>query len=75
MFPGGFTAGAESINCRCTSYAVLEGEESMARAADLRAVWKRFDRELRPVEATGTRALRRGFAAQRRAALRALEER
>ena len=75
MFPGGFTAGAESINCRCTSYAVLEGEESMARAADLRAVWKRFDRELRPVESKVTRALRRGFAAQRRAALRALEGR
>lgn len=82
MHPGGFTRAENSVNCRCTTVAVisdeLEDEEEAAPRRrdekDLDAAWRAFDAALRPWERDAKKALRRGFDRQRRDVLKAMDD-
>jgi HK97 family phage portal protein len=87
LYPGGFALAEHSVNCRCTTVAVISddlGDEELgfrrlstvkpgATDADFDAVWRAYDAELRPWETDAVRALQAGFKAQRRDVLKALK--
>jgi len=70
MFPGDFKQAKNSINCRCTTVHVLDGESADDIAAELAdkqnhaALWKAYDRKLIPYENSIKAAVRRGFDSQ-----------
>lgn len=73
MHPGDFGKAENVVNCRCTTVAVLDGEEPKT-TADLDAVWKRFDASLVEWEDEAVASFRRGFSAQREDVIAALND-
>lgn len=71
MEPGGFGIAGLDINCRCTTAPVFT--DRMA-PADRRLYWRRTETERENWIARLESAVSRGFGAQRRAILAALEE-
>lgn len=86
QYPGGFSKAANCVNCRCSALPKVEDvgdEKHFKHALVLRAgmteeergfVWKRYDKRLLPWEKQAAAALRRGFRAQERDVLEALEK-
>lgn len=75
-YPGGFSDPAMSINCRCTTVAVIEDPKAVGpeEEAVLVAAWKKYDTALVPWETEAEAACQRGFLAQRDDILRKLAE-
>lgn len=65
MYPGGHGKPEEDIGCRCAVIAVF-GKKA------LRITWRVFERQRKPYDTMMTRAVQRGFLAQKRAVLAAL---
>lgn len=70
MYPGEFGVAEMDINCRCTTVAVI-GPPLEEEA--LGAVWRSTEAERRPWDTLARRAFARGFAAQEKDVLAALE--
>lgn len=71
MYPGDQSGSAWNvISCRCTTRAIIDRP---ATKDEQDAYWKVFDRALIPWERAALAALQRGFAAQERDVLEALE--
>ena len=62
--PGDFDSAGNDINCRCTTVAVTT-ERSFDKA-ERKQVWDVFARAVEPWERDATKALREGFAEQRK---------
>jgi hypothetical protein len=63
MHPGDFGEAANSVNCRCTTTPVVEGQEPKSTDV-LDAVWKRYDDNLRPWERETYRGVGRALDLQ-----------
>lgn len=71
MYPGDQSGSAWNvISCRCTTRAIIDRP---ATKDEQDAYWKVFDRALIPWEQAALAALQRGFAAQERDVLQALD--
>lgn len=74
MYPGDFGDPAEDCSCRCVTVPIIEDEARSVKTPNREVVAKRFDARLRAWDKMATRAIRRGFKAQKKAVMARAEQ-